>query len=178
MTYEEKEIAKRTSRSSGASAVNKDGTIRAIVPRFVEQYVTDKATSILDFGAGRGATSTKYLRNNGFSNVTAYDFWVDDGDALLDGSALDRQYRVVFASNVLNVQSSKDMLMETLAQIYDVIEEGGEFICNYPSSPRKMEVSADTISEIIQEVFKNSISIIGGTKSAPMLKIKKYSNKC
>ena len=113
MTSEEIRIAKATSRSAGASAI-KNGTIRAVVPLFVEKNVDNRKT-ILDFGAGKGATSTKYLLSNGF-DVAAYDLWCGEGDELLDKYALDRQYDVVFASNVINVQSSMEMLRETLTQ--------------------------------------------------------------
>lgn len=171
MTQEEKNIAKRTSRSSGASAMNKDGTIRAVVPLFVEKNV-DKSKRILDFGAGRGATSTKYLRNKGF-DVTAYDFWCGEGDELLDVCALDRDYDVVFASNVLNVQSSHEMLFETLREIYGTLDNYGEFICNYPSSPRKMDLSADAVAYALFTVFGSIPQMVGGTKSAPIWKARK-----
>lgn len=173
MTNSEIQIAKATSRSAGASALNKDGTIRAVVPLFVERNI-DKGEAILDFGAGKGATSTKYLLSKGF-DVTAYDLWCGDGDKLLDENALNRQYDVVFASNVLNVQSSKEMLIETLTQIYKATKDGGEFICNYPSNPRKMNVAANDIAMIIKEVFGN-VKKVGGTMSAPIWIMKKIMN--
>lgn len=166
------DIAKRTSRSSGASAINKDGTIRAIVPLWVEKNV-DKSKTILDFGAGRWCTSTKYLKQKGFENIVPYDLWCGDGDELLDAQALDRTYDVVFASNVLNVQSSLDMLHETLWQIWDALNYGGEFICNYPSSPRKMNLTADEIDHFIVATLGVIPEIVGGTKSTPIWKVKK-----
>lgn len=172
MTSEEIRIAKATSRSAGASVI-KNGTIRAVVPLFVEKNV-DKNKTILDFGAGKGATSTKYLLNNGF-DVVAYDLWCGEGDELLDKYALDRQYDVVFASNVINVQSSINMLRETLMQIYKATKYGGEFICNYPSSPRKMDMTTDDIARVIKEVFGN-VENVGGTKSAPILKMRKMAS--
>lgn len=171
MTVEEKNIAMKTSRSSGASALNKDGTIRAVVPLFIEKNV-DKSKTILDFGAGKGATSTKYLLSKGF-DVAAYDLWVDEGDELLDKYALDRQYDVVFASNVLNVQSSLQMLCETLMQINSALKYGGEFICNYPSTPRKMDLDAWTLKGIIEGVFGAQVELVGGTASVPIWKIRK-----
>lgn len=171
MTVEEKNIAMKTSRSSGASALNKDGTIRAVVPLFIEKNV-DKSKTILDFGAGKGATSTKYLLSKGF-DVAAYDLWVDEGDELLDKYALDRQYDVVFASNVLNVQSSLQMLCETLMQINSVLKYGGEFICNYPSTPRKMDLDAWTLKGIFEGVFGAQVELVGGTASVPIWKIRK-----
>jgi 2-polyprenyl-3-methyl-5-hydroxy-6-metoxy-1,4-benzoquinol methylase len=165
MTVQEIKIAKATSRSAGASALNKDGTIRAVVPLFIERNI-DKDKVILDFGAGKGATSTKYLLNKGF-DVTAYDLWCGDGDELLDNCALNKQYDVVFASNVLNVQSSKEMLLETLNQIKSALNGNGEFICNYPASPRKMEMDSSEIEDILISVFPN-VTRVGGTKKAPI----------
>lgn len=98
-----------------------------------------------------------------------------EGDELLDKYALDRQYDVVFASNVINVQSSMEMLRETLTQIYKATKYGGEFICNYPSSPRKMDMTTNDIARVIKEVFGN-VENIGGTKSAPILKMRKMAN--
>lgn len=170
MTNQEIKIAKATSRSAGASAINKDGTIRAVVPLFIEKNI-NKNKTILDFGAGKGATSTKYLLSKGFK-ATAYDLWCGDGDELLDKYALNRQYDVVFASNVLNVQSSKEMLLETLNQIKSVLKDDGEFICNFPISPRKMEMNGHEMEEVLTSIFPN-VSIVGGTKSAPIWKVVK-----
>lgn len=170
MTNYEIKIAKATSRSAGASAINKDGTIRAVVPLFIERNI-DNSKAILDFGAGRGATSTKYLLNKGF-DVTAYDLWCGDGDELLDNCALNKQYDVVFASNVLNVQSSIMMFLETLEQIYKAVKDDGEFVCNYPNSPRKMVFGASVVGAMIEKKFGN-IEMVGGTKSAPIWKAKK-----
>jgi hypothetical protein len=166
------DIAKRTSRSSGASAINKDGTIRAVVPLWVEKNV-DKSKTVLDFGAGRWCTSTKYLKQKGFHNIVPYDLWCGDGDELLDSQALDRTYDVVFASNVLNVQSSLDMFRETLWQIWNALNYGGEFICNYPSSPRKMDLTARDVYHLISVIFGVIPEIVGGTRSAPIWRVKK-----
>lgn len=166
MTAQEIKIAKATSRSAGASAI-KDGKIRAIVPLWVEKNI-NKNKAILDFGAGKGATSTKYLLSKGF-DVAAYDLWVGNGDELLDKFALNRQYDVVFASNVLNVQSSQSMLIETLSQIKDSMKDNGEFICNYPQTPRKMLLSEIDIEGFLRFAF-SSVERVGGTKSAPIWK--------
>lgn len=164
MTAQEIKIAKATSRSAGASAI-KDGKIRAVVPLWVESNV-DKSKTILDFGAGKGATSTKYLLSKGF-DVVAYDLWVGSGDVLLDKFALNRQYDIVFASNV---QSSLLMLFETLNQIKQVMNNNGEFICNYPQSPRKMDLKETDIEKILLSMF-GFVERVGGTKSAPVWKV-------
>lgn len=164
-------IANATSRSNGASAINKDGSIRAIVPKYVAEHI-NKEDSVLDFGAGKGAVHTKWLREEGF-NVTAYDFGENCIEGLHDKNALQKQYKVIMASNVLNVNSSMPMLFETLKQIDHSLAPGGEFICNYPASPRKMELVANDLKEIIQSIFKGRIERVGGTSSAPLWKVEK-----
>ena len=164
-------IANATSRSGGASAINKDGSIRAIVPRYVAEHI-NKEDSLLDFGAGKGAVHTKWLREEGF-NVTAYDFGDNCIEGLHDKNALSKQYKVIMASNVLNVQSSLDMLFETLRQINNSLEPGGELVCNYPTSPRKMELTTNDLGEILQSIFKGKIERVGGTSSTPLWKVQK-----
>jgi cyclopropane fatty-acyl-phospholipid synthase-like methyltransferase len=170
-SVEEIKIANATSRSGGASAINKDGSIRAIVPKYVAEHI-NKEDSILDFGAGKGAVHTKWLREEGF-DVTAYDFGENCIEGIHDKNALQKQYKVIMLSNVLNVQSSMAMLFETLKQINNSLELGGEFICNYPSSPRKMELTANDLKEILQYIFKGRIEKVGGTASAPLWKVQK-----
>ena len=165
-TMEEIKVANATSRANGASAINKDGSIRAIVPRYVAENV-DKKEVILDFGAGKAAVHTMWLQEQGF-NVVAYDFGDNCIDGLHDKDALSKQYTMIMCSNVLNVQSSLKMLFETLRQIYNCLEKGGVFICNYPASPRKMVLTANDLKEILQSIFKGRIERVGGTTSAPL----------
>ena len=174
-TMEEVRIANATSRSNGASAKNKDGSIRAIVPKYVAEHVS-KEDSILDYGAGKGALHTKWLREEGF-DVTAWDF----GDNFIDGvhekDALSRKYDVVFASNVLNVQSSLNMFLETLSQMYDSLKPGGTLICNYPASPRKMQLTANQGAALIKGMLDRNAVKVGGTAQAPIWKVTKpYEN--
>ena len=160
-------IANATSRSNGASAINKDGSIRAIVPRYVADNI-NKEDSVLDFGAGKGAVHTKWLREQGF-NATAYDFGDNLIEGLHDKDALSKQYKVIMASNVLNVQSSMQMMFETLHQVYDSLEYGGKFVCNYPSSPRKMELlTARDLEFMLRQTFGGNVERVGGTNSAPL----------
>jgi hypothetical protein len=124
---EEQAIAQATSRNMGAVGA------KAVVPKMVRQYATEN-DKILDFGAGKAAAHTLALRGEGF-DVTAYDFSQSEHH---DPTALNRKYTMVFASNVLNVQGSEEMLMhDTLGPISKVLKKGGRFICNLPSSPLK-----------------------------------------
>ena len=168
-------IANATSRSNGASAINKDGSIRAIVPRYVAQHI-NKEDSVLDFGAGKGAVHTKWLREEGF-NVTAYDFGDNCIEGLHDKNALQKQYKVIMASNVINVSSSWDMLIETLNQINKSLEPGGMLVMNYPASPRKMDLNATEMGMVVQGVFKGLVMRCGGSNSAPLwVVMKPYIN--
>lgn len=165
-TKEEVRIANATSRTNGASAKNKDGSVRAIVPRYVAQYI-NKEESLLDFGAGRDAVHTKWLRELGF-NATAYDFGENCIEGLHDKDALSKQYKVIMASNVLNVSSSMSMLRGTLRQMYDSLEYGGKLVCNYPSSPRKMDLTATALAHMLHSVFGGNVERVGGSALAPL----------
>lgn len=174
-TEMEIKIANATSRSNGASAKNKDGSIRAIVPRYIAEYI-NKEDSILDFGAGKSAVHTQWLREKGF-DVTAYDFGDNLIEGLHDKDALSKQYKVIMASNVINVSSSLGMLIETLQQIYNSLEKGGILVCNYPASPRKMELAAKDMATIIYSIFRGRIDKVGGSSSAPLWVVEKpYAN--
>ena len=170
-TQQEIKVANLTCRNAGASVFNNNGEIRAIVPKYVSQNV-DKCKSILDFGSGKQAIYTQWLRKQGF-NVAAWEFGENVVEGLHDKDALSKQYKVIMCSNVLNVQSSLNMLLETLNQINNSLEPGGQFICNYPASPRKMELTANDLKEIVQSIFKGRIERVGGSSSAPLWKIQK-----
>ncbi len=169
-TTEEIRIANATSRSSGASVRNKDGSLRAVVPKYVES-IARKEDKILDYGAGKRAVHTLYLREKGF-DCTAYDFG-DNVKDVHDEEALKRQYDIVYASNVLNVCCNLQMLIETLKEINKATKENGVAIMNYPSSPRKLVLDAASMEQVIENVFKYKIARVGGTKSAPVWIIRK-----
>lgn len=160
-TSDEISIANATSRSAGSVSA------KALVPRYVEANI-DKDSSILDFGAGKDAVHSKRLKDNGFKDVTAYDFGSNVKDGIHDPQALNRTYDCVFASNVLNVQSSKSMLDSTLDTIRAAIKPGGTFIGNFPDSPRKSEyITADVIVKELTSRFKG-VKKVGGSNKAPI----------
>lgn len=172
---EEIKIANATSRSGGASAINKDGSIRAVVPRYVAEHIS-KDDTILDFGAGKSALHTLWLREQGFDCV-AYDFGDNVVEGLHDKDALSKQYKVIMASNVINVCSSLGMLTGTLQQICNSLAPGGVFICNYPASPRKIGWPAHVMGVLVSEIFGVQPSMVGGSSSAPLWIVQKpYMN--
>ena len=155
--FTEKEIreANKTARSNGASAINPDGTIRAIVPNFIiKNKKLYQNAKILDFGSGKDIIHTKWLKENNF-DVIAYDFGDNCIEGLHDKEALMKRYDVVFASNVLNVQISIHMLRITLNQIYNALKKHGTFIFNYPKSPRKLDMTEFELINYIEDKFKS-----------------------
>lgn len=160
-TPDEQAIAQATSRNLGAVGA------KAVVPKMVRKYADKDKDKILDFGAGKAAAHTLSLRDEGY-DVTAYDFSQSEHH---DPTALNRKYTMVFASNVLNVQGSEDMLMnDTLRPISKVLKKGGKFIGNLPSSPLKGLYNGLSYKEAIalldsklREVFSKVDRLEGST---------------
>lgn len=169
MTIEEIKIANATYRRSGSSVFDKNGNIRSVVARYVENHV-DKCKKILDYGCGSEFIQGNYLRQKGF-NVDGWDIGANKPDNCV--SELRQIYDAVYASNVLNVISSPWMLEETLSQIYNCLKHGGVFIANYPASPRKMHWNAEIMEVKLESAFESDVKIVGGTKSAPIWCVKK-----
>lgn len=161
--YTDKEMfdANKTDRSESFG-------LNAIIPRYVTEYI-NKDKSILDFGSGRTIVHTRLLRNYGYKDITPYDFGLNCREGVHDKDALNKEYDCVYSSNVLNVQSSKEMLNKTLNEIYSVLKYGGYFICNFPDSPRKCkDIDELYIITEIKKKFLNT-QIVGGTKKAPVI---------
>ena len=179
MSYElispdEIEKANRSSRSSGAVGPN------AVTPRMVLQYIKDSGNrdvKILDFGSGKDAKHTYALRDLGL-DVTAHDFHSNIRDEHHDPNALNRQYDIIFASNVLNVQGSEMMLRRTIQDVMTALKDDGVFIANFPGSPRYYFESAKDAKQILEDYF--DIVVIhgsdGGKTSSPVWAMKRKNN--
>jgi len=167
-SFDETEIANKTSRTSkNPGAVSNN----AIVPRFVIKYV-NKNDSILDYGAGRYPLHALRLKEKGY-NVKSHDFGRNFNSELHDGGALNLQYDVIYASNVLNVQSSEEMLISTIEQIIGLMKENSIFIANYPQTPRKSDLSFKDLKIILGNYFK--IKSLG--KNTLLMKLKNKINE-
>ena len=166
MTYtsEEIKIANKTSRNSLAVGE------RAIVPRYVQLYIK-KEQSILDFGAGKAAAHALRFKEKGY-NITAYDFGGNCIEGLHDPNALSKKYDLVYASNVLNVQSTERMLDLTILQIKRVMNDPAIFIANYPLTPRKLNLNGKEMLKYLQLHF-TSVEVINQDNSRPVFLIKK-----
>ncbi len=128
---EEIGIANKTSRNSGA--VGK----KAVVPQVIRNEFSPKENlTFLDFGAGKAAAHKLSLEEDGY-NVKAYEFGENSIPGIHTPDALLDTYDVIYASNVLNVQSTEMMMVHTLCAIKNSLNPGGIFIANYPTSPRK-----------------------------------------
>ena len=154
-TQEEISIANATYRSKGSSVFDKDGNIRSVVARFVADNI-NKNLKILDFGCGKEFIQGKYLQSLDF-DVSGWDFGNNKPECCVD--KLEPIYDVVYASNVLNTISSMSMLTATLDQIYGCLKDSGMFVANYPASPRKMDINARELRDIICDKFGNKYAM-------------------
>jgi len=168
------EVANKTSRFTPAVGA------KALVPLYVVLYADDIAQSsqairnsisILDFGAGKTAPHARELLQLGYCCI-AHEFGNNSNIHYHDPFALTRKYEIVYASNVLNVQSSEAMLRKTIKQIADVVEANGVFFANYPLSPRKCTLQPDDVADILSEFF-TTVYFEGGNASAPVWRCEK-----
>lgn len=149
-TSEQIAVANATSRARGAVGKN------AIVPRLVRELIP-KDRIIMDFGAGSEAVHARSLRADGWQGVDAYEFGANRNSHHItddDAARVDHMYDCVYASNVLNVQSDRDMMRETVEQVAYFMHWGGMFIANYPASPRKSDLSPAEVADVLREFFQ------------------------
>jgi len=147
-------------------------TVRAwkktVTSRAVEDYITPES-KVLDFGAGNKAVQTFILRDKGY-NVTAYDFGNNAIKGIHDPDALKKKYDVIFASNVLNVQSSIDMFDITLNQIKEAMSQDTIFIANYTKNPRYLERMTGEKwggKRVVDEILSQHFSVIERIYDSP-----------
>ena len=173
MNQEQIAVANRTSRNMGAVGA------KALVPRYVRRWFGDlQGVTVLDFGAGKHAAHALAMRHaygcekgvHGWT-VDAYEFGANvvEGVHLTEPEARAKVgfYSVVYASNVLNVQGSYSMLGETVRRAREFMRWQGRFICNYPASPRKSDMTAADV-EAVLELYFTTVCRVGGTNSAPV----------
>ncbi len=156
------ETANSTSRAKGFIGRN------ALVPRVVNVMLENygnKDTMLLDFGAGKEALHARALQEQGWA-CTAYEFGANVDARYHNDLALMQQYDIVYASNVLNVQTCFAMARHTISQLFEVVKEDGILVANYPNSPRKSDIKTKEMEQLLQERF-DRIERVAGTGSAP-----------
>jgi hypothetical protein len=93
------------------------------------------------------------LRDEGY-DCTALEVGSNFNPELHDKDAITRDYDVVFASNVLNVQSSVLEIVDILLDVLGLLKKNGKFICNFPKKPRHSDVDEDYIDALLGLGFK------------------------
>jgi 2-polyprenyl-3-methyl-5-hydroxy-6-metoxy-1,4-benzoquinol methylase len=104
-----------------------------VVPRAVGALLASGALrprTILDFGSGKDADDAEAFRAMGF-DVTATDVGRNFVPGVHDPAALERQYDLVYASNVLNVQPTVDHLAHVIDTLARAVAPGGALVANY-----------------------------------------------
>lgn len=139
----------RTYRARGATS-GASGS-RAIVPRIVREIIP-KSARTLDFGAGTEAIHARNLRLSGY-DVSAYDIGQNLDPSIHDKNALYKKWDCIYASNVMNVQPSRSTLVDLIYLISGMLVQRGIFIGNYPTSPRKSDVSVAELESILSRHF-------------------------
>lgn len=179
---EDQQVANKTFRRAGKGAIGAKAVVPKVAFSYLQKHHKDAAnTRVLDFGAGRIDDLNQWnglpIKKAGY-NIKLHDFGTNTGK-YIDPTALSNKYDVVYSSNVLNVQNSEKMLMNTLSQINSVLDTGGAYICNLPGSPRKGAYEGMTAVEgamflksKLESVFQ-TVQMAGGTNGVPVFLCKK-----
>lgn len=124
---------------------------KAVVPKYVRAiaFVEDR---ILDFGAGRSGLHARQLREVGY-HVDAYDIGNNVSGLHLWSRPGIRDYDIVYASNVLNVQPSEELVRKVLGEIKSYVKPFGKVVLNYPKEPRYSNLTTDEFVQILHEFW-------------------------
>jgi hypothetical protein len=138
----------KTCRSNGCVGKN------AVVPKIVKELATPE-DRILDFGAGTKAVHAMRLRKENHLNVTAHDIGDNFNPEVHDKGALSRTYSMIYCSNVMNVQPSRNYVNDICKAVYDMLEPEGLFVVNYPKEPRKCpDMSEEEFERYLSDYFQ------------------------
>ena len=137
--------ANRSVRSSGAVGKN------AVIPKLVGQMFP-KSFKMLDYGSGPARIHQVSLELAGF-DVDAFDFGKNWREGM-QYEVFPNRYDLIYASNVMNTWSTREMVSKSLTEIYMGLKPCGTFLANYPKSPRYLkDLANETLGMILQSVF-------------------------
>jgi len=150
---DETERAIRSARSKGAVGKN------AIVPRILPQLMrsippSNTPKAILDFGCGKDMIHVNALREQGF-NVEGYDISLPETEIFIKG----RNYDIIYLSNVLNVQSTEEMIEDLINDVWYRLHPSGYLVANYPQSPRYLGWSTEKMLKWLQFNFASVVRV-------------------
>ena len=113
-----------------------------------------KDVKILDFGAGTNALQAQKIKEK-YPNTKAYDYPLSAIKSIIqnpklfeiyDLDALNKDYDIIIASNVLNVQPNVKQLENTLNKIYCSMDRDTILFLNLPREPIKVRNNGCVIS--------------------------------
>lgn len=146
---DETERAIRSARSTGAVGKN------AIVPRIIPQLASRSPDlDILDFGCGKDMIHVKALREKGYS-VDGYDLSLPETKEFIKN----RCYDIIYLSNVLNIQSSEEMLEDLINDVWYRLHHQGFVVANYPKDPRYLGWSTEKMLKWLQFNFASVVRV-------------------
>ena len=143
MSWQER--AKRSFRAKGA--VGKYPLMYRRLRTFLDTTFRDSAC-VLDYGSGPGEVHTKRLRDDyPDCHFSSYDL-DPEGTSGKYG-----RYDIVVASNVLNVIEDRQALKDTILEISRCVVPEGVLLCNFPKSPRYLDVHETAIEKQLKKLF-------------------------
>lgn len=138
---------------------------------FRDNYKKKESGTILDFGSGNPPTHGMKLRKAGYQ-IDFYEHGDNFDPQVHTKDALQREYDIVMASKVLNVQPNPEALQATLNQMRGAMKPDGVLLANYPE-PRKVMGKGDKplspadVMKVMEKFFK-SVKYAKGTSSSPI----------
>ena len=111
----------------------------------VEHIINKEKDTVLDFGSGAARYWQNKLAKQGYV-IESHDLSIPNNTSL-------NSFDVILASNVLNVQETRDQLRETLKQIMSFSKSGTRIVWNYAETPRKMPTLTNDDMEWLVEFW-------------------------
>ncbi len=162
--YTEDHLAKMNKSSNTGNSAYKNNLV-------YKETVKFPPCKVLDFGAGKKATYTHYLREEGFT-VTPYDIGVNTHST--SNNPLEDSYDIIMCSNVVNVQPSIVEVNKLLLQLRRVMQNKTTdnktiLIINYGRSVRYLnDMTPFQFESLLQRYF--TIEKLPTVSSTPLYK--------